>query len=113
MAQADELKEEEERLTKIINESHCGYCKEVIGGARDIIKIWNSIADKAMEIDRLKNERMAFLSDASTGADKLLSKYMPQQTAEKGTTVGGIAKNIRPVKLAKRWFGDYLNGLLE
>lgn len=122
MGQIEDLKEEEARLTKIIEESHCGYCKQVVSGARDILHLWNAISDKAVEMDRLQHEGVSFLTETNAAADKMLTKYKPVQNANEAqgyVSQGRIGNMIqRPLNrlksnnFAQQWLGDYLNGIM-
>lgn len=116
MGTMEEIKEEESRLTAIIDKTHCGYCKEIVGSARDILKTYAEIIDKAEKLDEIKQSQTAYLGGIKDKADEMINAYNPSTKAQ---ATGGRAMNrlqgplkrVQSRKIFNQYFGDLLQTL--
>lgn len=65
-------------LNEIIDTTHCTYCKEIMGDAEKILTQYESIMDKAEELDRIQSERNEFLNKTNEQADEIIHSQDPQ-----------------------------------
>lgn len=95
-------------LTEIIDTTHCGYCKAIIGDARNILTGYEGLMDKAEELDRIQREQNTFLSETSQKADEIIqskmsqSAYSPEQTRQVTMPGGPLMSRLqtrRPISM--------------
>lgn len=68
-------------LTEIIDTTHCGYCKAIVGDAREILTSYESLMDKAEKVDQISREQKAFLTETNNKADEMINSYALPHTA--------------------------------
>lgn len=104
-------------LTDYIDQSHCGYCKAILGDAKTIISSYGKIQEEAIVMDKLQHDRNEMLVETQKNAVSMIQKYMPQEKPDdhnwsmiprRSNGPGQRVKNNRFVQWA---FGDFFEGL--
>lgn len=97
-------------LDEIINTTHCGYCKMIIGDAREILTQYEGLMDKAEKMDELSQQQRTFLTETNNKANEMISQYMTVQTPSTSTGMGsrlnGRVQKIQSRPVVKMLFGD-------
>lgn len=62
-------------LTQIIDTTHCGYCKAIVGDARNILTKYESVMEQAEELDHIQRNQNEFLDQTSLQASKVIEQY--------------------------------------
>lgn len=97
-------------LTEIIDTTTCGYCKMIIGDAKQILTDYEGLMEKAEVMDRLSSQQKAFLQETSTKADEMIAQYTGGQSQTTATGVGsrvnGRVQKMQNRPVVKMLFGD-------
>lgn len=97
-------------LTEIIDTTHCGYCKMIIGDAREILTQYEGLMDKAAKMDEISQQQKAFLSETNSKANEMISQYtgqpVPVTSNTGGSRMGSRLQKVQNRPMVKMIFGD-------